>query len=52
MLFRSHAGLGADPLNIAYGILAGNERLRVASVDLVPGEAAIVGQLTGLISTI
>lgn len=51
LLYPHHAGLGAHALNAAYGILAGEERLRVASVDLVSGEAAVVEQLAGLIST-
>lgn len=50
LLYPHHAGLGALALNAAYGILAGEERLRVASVDLVSGEAAVVEQLAGLIS--
>ncbi|WP_323992665.1 McrC family protein [Nguyenibacter sp. L1] len=50
LLYPHHAGLGVCPLNAAYGILAGEERLRVASVDLVSGETAIVEQLAGLIS--
>lgn len=50
LLYPHHAGLGACPLNAVYGILAGEERLRVASVDLMSGEAAVVEQLAGLIS--
>lgn len=50
LLYPHHLGLGAQALNAAYGILAGEERLRVASVDLASGEAAVVEQLAGLIS--
>ena len=50
LLYPHHTDLGADTVDIAYGILAGEERLRVASVDLVSGEAAVVEQLARLIS--
>jgi 5-methylcytosine-specific restriction enzyme subunit McrC len=50
LLYPHHAGLGAQALNAAYRILPGKERLRVASVDLASGEAAVVEQLAGLIS--
>ena len=50
LLYPHHADLGVDILNIAYGIQAGEERLRVASVDLVSGEAAVVEQIARLIS--
>lgn len=52
LLYPHHAGLGADALNVAYGILAGEERLRLASVNLVSGEAAVVEQLAGLFSAV
>lgn len=52
LLYPHHAGLGAAALNAAYGILAGEERLRVASVNLVSGEAAVVEQLAGLFSAV
>jgi 5-methylcytosine-specific restriction enzyme subunit McrC len=51
LLYPHHAELGTSPLNAAYAIMAGEERLRVASVDLVSGEAAVVEQLAGLIVT-
>ena len=50
LLYPHHVGLGAEALDVAYGILEGGERLRVASVDLVLGEAAVVERLRGLIS--
>lgn len=51
LLYPHHAGVGAQALNIAYEILAGEERLRVASVDLIPNETAIVERLGHLLST-
>lgn len=45
LLYPHHAGLGTQPLNVSYRILAGEEQLQVASVDLIPDEAAIVEQL-------
>ncbi|MCF6102458.1 McrC family protein [Mesorhizobium muleiense] len=49
LLYPHHVGLGAEALDAAYGMLEGNERLRIASVDLVLGEAAVVERLAGLI---
>lgn len=49
LLYPHHAGLGAQCLNAGYRILEGEERLQVASVDLIPDEAAIVEQLIHLI---
>ena len=50
LLYPHHPGLGANALDAAYGMQAGEERLRVASVDLVSGEAAVVQRLAELIS--
>lgn len=52
LLYPHHAGLGTDTLNAAYGILAGEERLQVASVDLLSGEAAVAVRLAELISAV
>lgn len=49
LLYPHHVGLGAETLDAAYGILEGNERLWIASVDLVSGEAAIVERLAALV---
>ncbi len=51
LLYPHYAGLGPETLDAAYGILQGNERLRVASADLARGEAAVVGQLANLITS-
>lgn len=50
LLYPHHTGLGAEALDAAYGMLGGTERLRVASVDLVLEEAAIVQRLAELTS--
>ncbi len=50
LLYPHHAGLGIDVLDAGYGMLEGEERLRIASVDLVLGEASVVGRLTELTS--
>jgi len=50
LLYPHHAGLGAQRLNTGYKIVASKERLQVASVDLIPDEAAIVEQLSHLIA--
>lgn len=49
LLYPHHAGLGIQRLNVRYRILAGEERLQLASIDLIPDEAAIVEQLIYLI---
>jgi hypothetical protein len=43
--YPHHAGLGTQPLNAGYRILAGKEQLQVASVNLVLDEDKIVEQL-------
>jgi 5-methylcytosine-specific restriction enzyme subunit McrC len=50
LLYPHHTGLGTEALDTGYGMLEGDERLRIASVDLVAGEAAVVQRLAGLIS--
>lgn len=49
LLYPHHAGLGSDALDAAYGILAGNERLRATSIDLTCDEPTIVHNLGGMI---
>ena len=49
LLYPHHAGLGTQPLNAGYRILAGEEQLQVASVDLILEENKIVEQLISLI---
>lgn len=51
LLYPHHSALGNEELNVAYRIIEGGERLRVASVDLAAGETAVVQRLTDLIST-
>lgn len=50
LLYPHHSSLGADGLDAVYRMQAGEGRLQVTSVDLLPGEAAVVGQLEKLIS--
>jgi 5-methylcytosine-specific restriction enzyme subunit McrC len=50
LLYPHHAGLGSDPLDTSYSINAGNERLRVASVDLAHVEATIIQTLLATIA--
>jgi 5-methylcytosine-specific restriction enzyme subunit McrC len=49
LLYPHHNNLGAEALDAAYRVLKGKERLRVSSVDLVPGEAAVVQRLAELV---
>ena len=49
MLYPHHANLGADGLNAAYAIMKGDERLRIASINLTTGKQAVQQQLAGLI---
>jgi 5-methylcytosine-specific restriction enzyme subunit McrC len=51
LLYPHHAGLGSEALDAGYGMMEGDERLRIASVDLVAGEEAIVQRLAGLMSS-
>lgn len=50
LLYPHHARLGAETLEAGYGMMEGDERLRIASVDLLPGEAAVVQRLANLLS--
>jgi 5-methylcytosine-specific restriction enzyme subunit McrC len=50
LLYPHHANLGGEALDTAYAMLVGSERLRVASVNLDAGEAAVIDQLAALIS--
>lgn len=52
LLYPHHSSLGADALEAGYGMMEGDERLRIASVDLLPGETAVVLQLEGLLSPV
>lgn len=49
LLYPHHASLGAEALEAGYGMMEGDERLRIASVDLLPGEAAVVQRLASLL---
>lgn len=49
LIYPHHASLGAEALVAGYCIMEGDERLRIASVDLVAGKGAVVQQLAGLI---
>ena len=49
LLYPHHGGLGAGALDAGYGMMEGDERLRIASVDLIPGEAAVVQRLERLV---
>lgn len=50
LLYPHHIGLGADALDAGYGMMAGDERLRIASVDLGPGEASVAQRLARLLA--
>jgi len=50
LLYPHHAGLGAEALDAGYGMMEGDERLRIASVDLLPGETAVAQRLASLLS--
>jgi 5-methylcytosine-specific restriction enzyme subunit McrC len=52
LLYPQHASLGAKPLDTGYTMLEGDERLRIASVDLVAGKEAVVQRLAALMSHI
>lgn len=49
LLYPHHASLGAVTLDAGYAIMAGDERLRIASVDLAVGKEAVELQLRQLI---
>lgn len=50
LLYPHHTGLGTDALDAGYGMMAGDERLRITSVDLGPGEASVVQRLAWLMA--
>lgn len=50
LLYPHHTGLGAEVLEAGYAMLEGDERLRIASIDLLPGKEAVVKSLAGLLS--
>lgn len=50
LLYPHHAGLGPEALEVGYTIRSGGERLRVASVDLLPGASAVVRRIGALIA--
>ena len=50
LLYPHHASLGSEALDAGYGMMEGDERLRIASVDLVAGKRAVEQQLEGLIA--
>ncbi len=50
LLYPHHGGLGGAALDAGYGMMEGDERLRIASVDLVAGKGAVVQQLAALIA--
>lgn len=52
LLYPHHAALGGEALNAGYLMIEGDERLRIASVDLALGEAGVAQRLTQLISPI
>lgn len=49
LLYPHHASLGSEALDAGYGMMEGDERLRIASVDLVAGKSAVEQQLAELI---
>lgn len=49
LLYPHHGGLGGATLDAGYGMMEGDERLRIASVDLIAGKVAVVQQLAALI---
>jgi 5-methylcytosine-specific restriction enzyme subunit McrC len=51
LLYPHHVALGVEPLLAGYAMLEGNERLRVASLDLSLGDLDVMRQLTQLITT-
>ena len=49
LLYPHHAGLGVEALEVGYTMLEGDERLRIASIDLIPGKDSVVRSLAGLL---
>lgn len=52
LLYPHHAGLGASALHASYAMMVGDERLRIASVDLISGKEAVQQQLAELIASV
>lgn len=52
LLYPHHAGLGANALHASYAMMVGDERLRIASVDLITGKQAVQQQLAELIASV
>lgn len=52
LLYPHHAGLGANALHASYGMMVGDARLRIASVDLITGKEAVQQQLAKLIASV
>ncbi|WP_422012216.1 McrC family protein [Reyranella sp.] len=50
LLYPHHAGLGPTALDVGYGMIAGKERLRITSIDIVAGKGEVVQQLAGLLA--
>ena len=50
LLYPHHAGLGVEALEVGYTMLEGDERLRIASIDLIPGKDSVVRSLAGLLA--
>lgn len=50
LLYPHHGSLGSEALDAGYLMLEGNEKLRISSVDLLPGAEGVVQQLTRLLS--
>lgn len=52
LLYPHHTGLGADALDASYAMMEGDERLRIATVNLVLGNKGIQQQLARLIDPV
>jgi 5-methylcytosine-specific restriction enzyme subunit McrC len=48
LLYPHHAGLGVEVLEAGYTMIGGDERLRMVSIDLLPGKESVVSSLAGL----
>lgn len=52
LLYPHHVGLGPNALDDGYAMMEGNERLRIASVDLVADKGAVQQELAELIAPV
>ena len=52
LLYPYHTGLGADALDASYAMMEGDERLRIATVNLVTGKEGVQQQLARLIGPV